>query len=138
MKKLLLIIAIITPLLCNAEIISFGFATHHFSDNDKFNNNNQLIMLQKDKMILSTFINSQGHRTYAAGSTLKITSFANIDYGISYGYDIDCFKHSVCYAEEYEPSFVPIAALRLHHQVGPVIAQVTAAYFVNFSLGFEF
>ena len=143
MKTLLLCLIIITAPLAYAESIHFGVYTRHVKANEFYNNDNNLIAIQIDKYYVSSFTNSFGYQTYFAGLEKKINSNISIVYGLSHGYSIHCFlifggSNDECATHKSEPDFVPLATIRLHHNIGPIVVSTMLADYLNIALGVEF
>ena len=139
MKRLFLITIILSSFVC-ADSVSVGVGTIHFTGNDHFNNNNNLVSIEIDGYAASSFVNSYGRQSYALTKEIGLNKHVSILAGASYGYDYDCLdlKSGGCNEFTYSPDLLPMAALKISHRMDNVSASVVIIDYVSFALSYHF
>lgn len=142
MKKLLLILLIV-PAFAFADSIHFGIFTGHFDGRDTWNNDNQLVAVEFDEFFFASFVNSYRQQSYAAGKSLSLTRHASILYGVSHGYNSECFwalggSYDTCTENIDKPEFLPFATFRLRKTFGNFHVSAMASNYLSLSVGHSF
>lgn len=140
MKKLILFLIIISSPLAYSDSIHYGVFTGHFKYNDTYNNINQMVAIETNDFIFSSFINSYHHQTYLFGKIARLTDNFGVLYGVSHGYDSGCFALSTdeCSPETYKKEWLPAAALKITVPIQKTEVSAIVANYVSLAIGFRF
>ena len=143
MKKLILILLLIIPVSSFANSVYAGLYTTHFYQNEKFNNKNSLVGVSVNNFHLTSFVNSQNVQSYFLGHEKQITKASSIIYGLSYGYNSDCFAifggtQEKCTKNHLNKEILPIATLKIEAKKGPLSISLLLNHYAMLVAGIHF